>query len=72
MKVIKTADIGERRFRASIYIDIFVPQTDDLERDREAAKAEADMASDSIPNSYVGGVAFYNPRNLMNPLDKDI
>jgi len=72
MKIIKTADIGERRFRASIYMDIFVPETDDLEGDREAAKAEADMISDNIPNSYVGGVAYYNPRNLMNPLDKDI
>jgi hypothetical protein len=52
-----TEVIGERRFRASIYLDIFVPETDNLEEDREKAKVEAEEIARSIPNSYVGGVA---------------
>lgn len=77
MKIIKTnnlfkkSDVGERRFRASIYIDIFVPETDNLEADREAAKIEAEEIAVHIPNSYIGGVAHYTPR-LYKPLDREI
>ena len=53
MKIIKTADVGERRFRAGVYMDIFVPETDDLELDRESAKQIAEETTASIPNSYV-------------------
>jgi hypothetical protein len=63
---------GERRFRASIYVDVFVPETDDLEADREAATKEMEEYARNIPNSYVGGVASYNPHNLSKSLDKDI
>ena len=72
MKIIKTSDIGERRFRASIYTDILVPQTDDLEQDRERAQEIAEDFAREIPNSYVGGVAYYNPQNLSLSLDKEI
>jgi hypothetical protein len=69
---IKKSDIGERRFRVSIYVDIFVPETDNLETDRESATAEAEEIVRQIPhNSYVGGVAYYTPR-LDKPLDRDI
>ena len=73
MKIIKTSDIGERRFRASIYVDIFVPETASIEIDREAAKAVAEEISNNIPNAYVGDVASNNPKaNLLNPMDRDI
>ena len=62
----------ERRFRASIYVDVFVPETDNLEADRAAAEEEVKNFASSIPNSYVGGVAYYTPRNLMKPLDREI
>lgn len=55
---------GERRFRASIYVDIFVPITPDLEVDRQKAE---DLVKDfqmKIPNSYVGGVAHSQPESL--------
>ena len=72
MKIIKTSALNERRFRASIYVDIFVPQTEDLEADREVATQQAEEISRNIPgNSYVGGVAHYTPR-LDSPLDRDI
>lgn len=79
MKVIKSFDINkssaisERRFRASIYVDIFVPETEDLETDRESAKIIAQELVDDIPfNAYIGGIAFYNPSNILKPLDKEI
>lgn len=48
-----------RRFRASIYVDIFIPETDTIEQARKRAKLKADEISESIPNSYVGGVAYF-------------
>jgi hypothetical protein len=74
----------ERRFRASVYMDIFVPETDDLEKDREAAEKavtelvdklganEEGFTPEGIFNPYVGGVAAYNPRNLLKSMDREI
>ncbi len=66
-------DLGpkkERRFRASIYVDIHVPETGDLEADRDKAKQTAEalvqyLSENSDPelsfsNPYVGGVK-HNP-----------
>ena len=49
----------DMRFRASIYVDIFIPETDTIEQARKRAKLKADEISESIPNSYVGGVAYF-------------
>jgi hypothetical protein len=75
----------ERRFRASIYVDIFVPTShNDVEQDREVARQAvhslvAEISANEncfvpkmICNPFVGGVAFYTPGNLLNPLDKEI
>ena len=63
----------ERRFRCSLYVDIFVPQTEDLEADRKRAEARMEKIRTRISyNSYVGGVAAYDPHNLSKPLDKEI
>lgn len=62
----------ERRFRASIYVDLFVPKTDDLEQDRMVASKQLEEYTHKIPNSYVGNIAAYNPHNLLNPLDKEL
>jgi hypothetical protein len=62
----------ERRFRASIYVDIFVPETNDLVRDRANAESQVKEYTDQIPNSYIGAVAFYNPLKGLDPLDRDI
>ena len=70
---------NNRRFRASIYVDVFIPDSGDLEKDRIRAEGLVKRAADSISgklggklgNAYVGGVASYNPHNL-NPLDKEI
>lgn len=71
-KNIKKSDLNDRRFRASIYVDIFVPQTENLEEDRKTASQEAENIVRSIPNNaYVGGVAYYTPR-LDKPLDREI
>ncbi len=62
----------ERRFRCSLYVDIWVPESGDLEADRSQAERRMKQISDKVPNSYVGGCAAYNPHNLMKPLDKEI
>lgn len=49
----------DRRFRASIYVDVFVPETDDLEHDRELAKKEVEEIQENIPNSYIGGIGYF-------------
>ena len=74
MKIIKTSDINERRFRASIYVDIFVPWDENMETSRAKATEIAEEIANNIPtNAYVGGVASYDPRsNLLNPMDRDI
>jgi len=63
---------NETRFRASIYVDIFVESMGDLEKEREEARKQVEEFADKIPNSYVGDVAYYTPSNLMNPFDKEI
>lgn len=65
--------MNERRFRASIYVDVWVKETDDLEDDRQQAWAEVSQFQQKIPNSYVGGVAYLPPgRGLLKPLDREI
>lgn len=66
----KLVETKERRFRASIYVDIFIPETD-LEKDREEARKQVEEYSSQIPNSYVGGVAEYNPHRR-DPLDREL
>jgi len=71
---------NDRRFRASIYVDVFIPDSGDLEKDRERAEGLVKKAADylggklggKLGHAYVGGVASYNPHNLLNPLDKEI
>tara|TARA_Y100000593_G_C4232808_1_gene297898 strand:+ start:80 stop:277 length:198 start_codon:yes stop_codon:yes gene_type:complete len=63
---------NNRRFRASIYVDIIVPESDDLEKDR--AKAEwivGAISKDIRCENYVGGVA-HKTNNLLKPLDREI
>lgn len=57
-----------RRFRVSIYVDVFVPETTDLEADRKTAIHFAEKYSEGIPNSYVGEAAVFNGLQL----DRDI
>ena len=72
-----------RRFRASIYLSITVPEGQDLKEDREEAtrrlqqliehceQRPQDIAED-CSNLEIGAVAYYDPRNLSNPLDREI
>jgi len=62
---------GERRFRASIYIDVWVPRTADLEEDRdEATRIARDFAS-LRANTFIGGIALVTG-DLSQPLDRII
>jgi hypothetical protein len=61
----------ERRFRASVYVDVWVPQTDDLEADRAEAQRIAEEFASLRPNSYVGGVAGFTG-NIDRPFDREI
>ena len=65
----KLVEARERRFRASIYVDVWVPATEDIERDRGAARGQVDKYQDAIPNSYVGDVAHYEPHSR-EPFDR--
>lgn len=49
-----------RRFRASIYVDVMVPKTDNLEDDRKLAVKLVDKDRKRLisANSYVGGAAY--------------
>lgn len=88
----------QKRFRASIYVDIFIDEEKevtkeyggqeiteykDLEVMREEARQKVQEIvniisiminhyPDGVFNPYVGGVAAYEPRNLLKPLDKEI
>lgn len=75
MKIIRTSGIDkisdqQSRFRASIYVDVIVPKTGNLEAEREQARKIVDSIQANIPNSYIGGVAFYTSEVL--GLDKEI
>lgn len=59
----------ERRFRVSMYVDIHVPMTANIEHDRQAAEQEASnilkkFKFDSVSNTYLGGIA-HNPFGTM-------
>ena len=61
----------ERRFRSSIYVDIFVPETDSIENDREEAqKIAKEISNDINYNSYVGGTAHWGMKGLLIPKDE--
>ena len=62
--------LPERRFRASIYVDVWVEATDNPEADRARAEAQVEEYRKNIPNSYVGGVAVLARGSLA--LDRDI
>jgi len=49
--------MSERTFRISIYVDVTVPATGDLEADRITATVPIADIQRQIPNSYIGGVA---------------
>ena len=73
------------KFRASIYFDIVIADKGDTETNRKEAKKIAEEFANEINlqgfinnpnfmsgNAFVGGVALYDPSNLLNPLDKEI
>ena len=66
-----------RRFRASIYVDLFIEDEQDyakedaneaFQRALTKAKEEASKISEGIPNSYVGGVASYYDDNALSKI----
>jgi len=63
--------VNERRFRASVYIDVWVPKTDNLEADRSEAQRIANEFASTRPNSYVGGVAAFAGKAIKT-LDREI
>lgn len=63
--------MNERRFRASIYVEIYVKETDDLEDDRLRATEKLREYQQKIPDSYIGGVAHHQP-SFVESLDREI
>lgn len=59
----------QRRFRGSIYVDVIVEGSADLETDRSKAQEQLEQISQSIPNSYVGGVGYFGDNST---LDREI
>lgn len=60
-----------RRARGSIYIDLFVPETEDKEFDRKVAMKMMEFFAKQIKaNNYVGGVAF-KTNDISKPFDAD-
>jgi len=51
----------ENRFRASIYVDVWVESTGNPDLDRDIAEVQVKEFQEKIPNSYIGGVARYRP-----------
>lgn len=70
-RLVNEINVPDRRFRASIYVDVFVPETDDLEHDREMAKLEVEEYQEQIPNSYIGGVGYLPTGKIPNPKELD-
>lgn len=61
-----------RNFRASIYVDGSVPETNNKELDRKVAKKMVEYLAKRLKyENYVGGVGFRNRGNLSNPYDND-
>jgi len=60
-----------RRARGSIYVDLFVPETEDKEFDRKVAMKMMEYFANQIKeNNYIGGVAF-KTGDLTNPFDAE-
>jgi hypothetical protein len=79
----KTHPVRERRFRGSIYVDIFVEESDDKENDRERVLnqleyivshidhiPELDDNGTRIGQAYVGGAGMHTG-DITSPFDKD-
>jgi hypothetical protein len=61
-----------RPFRASIYIDGSVPETNNKELDRKVAKKMVEFLAKRLKyENYVGGVGFKQRGNLSQPYDSD-
>ena len=72
-----------RRFKASIYLDVWIDSQVDLETARHEAEKQVKQLIRSTArrprymaqnccNLYLGGVALFTPGNLKRPLDKEI
>lgn len=66
----------ERRFRASIYADVHVPMTADIEADRITAEQVASeilkkLSQKDVSNVYLGGVADNPYGSIPNPKEFD-
>ena len=65
MKIIFTKDAqlrsrpDQRRFRGSIYVDLWIPATADISTDRERAKNILRKHAERIPNAYAGQVGLW-------------
>lgn len=71
MEEINSSGKPYRRGRGSIYVEVFVPETDDKEFDRQVAIKMMEYYSKKVKDeNYVGGVGFKN-RDILNPYDKD-
>lgn len=78
----------KRRFRASIYLDVFIEGDQDLEAARAKAKEQLEkivgvlsqpllegeliLSNTNYSNPYVGDCALYTSQNLLKPLDREI
>ena len=59
-----------RRGRGSIYVEVFVPETDDKEFDRKVALKMMEYYSKQVKDeNYVGGVGFKNQGDITKPYD---
>ena len=59
----------ELRFRVSVYMDVYVPSSGDIEADRAVAMEKANDLARKEPGAFAGGAALYDPRK---GLDKKI
>ena len=61
----------EKRYRASIYVDIWVEDTGDEFANKVVATVVANDYQKKIPDSYVGGISGFTG-NILHPLEEEI
>lgn len=58
----------QRRFRAEIYMDIWVDDTGDYEQTRKSAKKFAQETIESLPNAYLANVDAVKATDFDKPM----
>ena len=64
MKTFREYRENERRFSVTVYVDVYVPETADIQADKMEAMNQARELMQNVPNSRIGEIGLMRRGSL--------